>query len=163
MNRTLAAQVRDLAESLQNLRRRFRQAARYEVARAVAEALHDAAMTLVCGPAPLPARPRTPDSGWEDPWNDPMEDPWRHAAPSAVDDTEDNTPPPMPHLSPALLTGVGAARWAYTRCRQIGPAVLLGLLVALAATLGGPTVKEFLRAWSVANNLLSQTYSDHAL
>lgn len=153
MNTSVAAHAGDLAETLVDLRRRFRQAARYEVARAVAEALRDAAMMIVCGPA----RPMSSYSAWDDPWADPVDDPW-HARNNVVD-ADDGNSRPILRLSPAVLAGVGAARWSYTRTRQVGLAMLIGLLVALAAKLGGPTVQALLRAWSVAEDLLTQANS----
>jgi hypothetical protein len=63
-------------------------------------------------------------------------------------------------LPPALVAGGGAARWGFARTRQIGPAILIGLLVALAAYSGGPTIKALVDAWSAANDLLSDPNSD---
>lgn len=163
MNSTLATHVGSLAESLHDLRRRFRQAARYEVARVIAEALRDAATMIVCGPAPMPAMPRSPSSTWDDPWNDPLEDPWHNPGFGAVVDADDHSQRPLLCLSPAVLAGVGAARWSYMRSRQIGPAVLIGLVVTLAATIGGPSVQSLLRAWAVVNDLLRETSSEDGL
>jgi hypothetical protein len=158
MTSTLAAHIGELAESLQDLRRRVRQAARYEVARAVGEALRDAAMSLVCGPAS--AMPRHGHSAWDDPWDDPAVDSWQRSSYGDTIDAERMPRADVLRVSPAVLAGFGAARWSYTRSRQIGPAILIGLLVAIAATLGGPSVKALLKAWSVANDLLSSSDSD---
>jgi hypothetical protein len=166
MNRTLTAHLGELAEVLNDLRRRFRQAARVEVARTIGEALRDAAVAMVSGAAPMPARPRRAQSDWDDPWGD---SPAEWHGPEVYADTRDADTRDADEedrrsairLSPALLAGMGATRWSYTRTRQIGPAVLIGLLVALAATAGGPATKALLKAWSVANDLLSQPGSDH--
>ena len=164
MSSTLTAHIGDLAESLQDLRRRFRQAARYEVARAIAEALRDAAMAIVCGPAPMPGMPRQGSSAWEDPWQDPLDPPWQvSASPVDVIDADERDSRSTFRVSPAVLAGMGAARWSFTRSRQVAPALLIGLLVALAATIGGPTVMALLRAWTVANDLLSHTATEQEL
>lgn len=164
MSRTLTAQIGDLAESLHDLRRRFRQSARYEVARTVGESLRAAAMAMVCGPAPMPAMPGRGYSAWDDPWGDPAADRWQ--GPEAYPDTmEDDVEGPQGgiRVSPAMLVGVGMARWSFARTQPFGPAILIGLIVAIAATMGGPTVKALLRAWSVAIDLLTPSASDREL
>jgi hypothetical protein len=63
-------------------------------------------------------------------------------------------------LPAALVAGLGAARWGYLRTRQPALAVLIGLLAALTAHAGGPTLKALLRSWSTANELLSYPRHD---
>jgi hypothetical protein len=53
------------------------------------------------------------------------------------------------------VAGLVAARWGFVRTRQLGPALLIGLFIALAAYAGGPTVKALLESWSAALDLLS--------
>lgn len=164
MNKTLTAQIGELAESLHDLRRRFRHSARYEVACAIGEALRDGAMALIGGPAPRAKMPGRGYSAWDDPWGDPAADRWQgpEAYPDTMEDDEEG-PQGAIRVSPALLVGVGMARWSFARTRQFGPAILIGLIVAIAATMGGPTVKALLKAWSVAIDLLSPSTSDREL
>jgi hypothetical protein len=161
MNTTLTEHLGELVDVLHDVRRRFRQAARVEVARAIGEALRDAALTMVAGPTPMPPSSRRSQATWDDPWGDPPAEPWH--GPDAYADPADadlDDRHGRVCLSPAMVAGMGATRWSYTRTRQIVPAILVGLLVALATTIGGPTVKALLTAWSLANELLSQPGSD---
>jgi len=156
MTGTLTAHLVELAEALHDLRHRFRQAARVEVARAIGEALREVTLAMICGPVRYPSTARTASSAWNDPWQDPAADPWdSHCTyPQEVEASDGERESSMT-LPPALVAGLGAARWGFARTRQIGPAILIGLLVALAAYAGGPTVKALLEAWSVATDLLS--------
>ncbi len=158
MTGTLTAHLAELAEALRDLRRRFRQAARVEVARAIGEALREVTLAMICGPVRYPSTARTPSSAWDDPWQDPAADPWdfhRSTFPQQEVEASDRERESSMILPPALVAGLGAARWGFIRTRQIGPAILIGLLVALAAHAGGHTVKVLLEAWSAANDLLS--------
>jgi hypothetical protein len=161
MTRTLTAHVIELAETLHDLRRRFRQAARIEVARAVGEALREVALAMICGPVRFPAPARSADSAWDDPWQDASADPWPAPVGAAreveADDRHRESPPPLP---PALVAALGAARWGFVRTHQVGPAILIGLLVGVAVRAGGPTVKAVVEAWSVADDLLNYTGSN---
>jgi hypothetical protein len=156
MTGPLTIHLIELAETLHDLRRRLRQAARLEVARAVGEALREASLALICGPTRYRAPNHTVRPEWDDPWQEPATDPWRSGASyretSARDDPEDTQGrSPLP---PAVLVGLAAARWGYVRTRQVGPALLLGLLVGVAAHSGGPTVQALLEAWSATHDLL---------
>jgi hypothetical protein len=160
----LAGHIAELAESLHDLRRHFRQTARLEVARAVAEALRHAAMAVVCGPAPMPAMARSRYEDWDDPWADALAEPYAGSPPYGERmDTQPGETQAVLGLSPAVWAGVGAARWCYVRTGNIGPAVLIGLLVVLVAEFGGPSIKALLESWNIANDLLSQNEADRAL
>jgi hypothetical protein len=164
MNKTLTAQIGELAESLHDLRRRFRHSARYEVACVIGEALRDAAMALIGGPAPRAKMPGRGYAAWNDPWGEPVADRW-HGPDSFPDvmEADEEVPQSAMRLSPSLLVGMGAARWSFARTRQLGPAMLIGLLVALIATMGSPTIQALVDAWSVAIDLLSPSSSDREL
>lgn len=158
---SLTSHLGDLVETLHDLRRRLRQTARVEVARAIGEALREVTLALICGPVRYPSAARAGYSAWEDPWQDPGADGWDSGRPfppegeTTVEDRERGL-----SLPPALVAGLGAARWGFLRTRQIGPAILMGLLVALAACAGGPTVKTLLEAWSATRDLLSFSAPD---
>ena len=153
MNPTLAVYLGELAETLHNLRRRLRQSARVEVARAVGEALREFARAMICGPVRYPANQRTDCAVWDqDPWQD---DAYREPCADELADDEEAASDPL-LLPPALVVGLAAARWAFSRSRQIGPALLFGLVVALVAGAGGPTVKALVETWSTAAELLHQ-------
>jgi hypothetical protein len=64
----LSLHVAELAETLQALRRRLRQTARLEVARAVGEALRQLTHSLICGPERYGTPVRAVPSPWDDPW-----------------------------------------------------------------------------------------------
>jgi hypothetical protein len=156
MMNTFKAQVGELAEVLEDLRQRLRQAARQEVARAIGEALRELARVSICGPARYAAGPsRSPN--WEDDWQDPAEDGWRSPPDSFAQERWDEQPERTGLLlvPPALLAALGAARWVFARTRQIGPALVLGLVVALAAYAGGPTMKALVKTWTAASDLLT--------
>jgi hypothetical protein len=164
MRTTLAAHAGDLAQALHGLCRRLRHAARIEVARAIGEALEEVTRAMICGPDHCPSMPRTASSTWDDPWQEPSEDPWQcHRSDAREMSAEDSEPMRAALSFPAVAMGLGAARWGFLRTRQIGPALLIGLLVALAASAGGPTVKALLEAWSAATCLLSYPCPDRAL
>jgi hypothetical protein len=158
MTTTLTDHLAELAATLNDLRRRFRRAAREEVARAVGEALRQAALTIIGGPVlPPPRRPEYSD--WGDPWQDPVEDPWDAGASSRPGASVGGrgvaeTSP----LHPAVVAGLWAARWGFARTRRPLPALAVGLAVALIGLAGGPTAQALLAAWSAANELLH--YSD---
>jgi hypothetical protein len=161
MNSTLTAHLRELVATLNDLRRRFREASKIAVAGAIGEALRDFARATICGPARYPSMPRSAYSAWDDPWKDPDDEPWpsrRAYAPEV--ETINPARPDLLMLPPALVAGLGAARWSFVRTRQIGPAILIGLLVALGAYAGGPTVKALVEAWLAANDLLNYPNQD---
>ena len=156
MTTTLTANVGELAETLHDLRQRFRDAARVEVARAVGESLREFAKAVICGSVRYPATARTACSAWDDAWEDPEDDLWHARGAHAEEfDADDRGQIQSALLPPALAMGLTAARWGFARTRQVGPALVIGLIVALAAYAGGPTVKLLLEAWSAANDLLN--------
>jgi hypothetical protein len=172
MMNNLTAQMVELAEVLQDLRQRFHQAARLEVAQAIGAALRELARATICGPARYPSPGRSGQSAWEDDWHEPAEDGWPEPAEHGwvsqdayaqdARSDEDGASRRVTILSP-LLAGIGAARWGFGRTRQILPALLIGLAVAVAAWAGGPTVKTLLKAWTTATELLSFPGSDRRL
>jgi hypothetical protein len=155
MTNPLTVHLVDLAENLADLRRRFRRAARTEVAQAVGEALRELARTMICGPARSAKAPLSRySSAWDDPWQEPAVDSWQWNASLREAVERDETARPAPRWQSAALAGLTAARWALVRTRQLAPAVLIGLVVALAAYVGGPTIEALLDAWSSAIDLL---------
>jgi hypothetical protein len=154
MTTTLTDHLVGLAATLNDLRRRVRQAAREEVARAVGEALRQVALSMIGGsPRPLPRR--SAYSAWDDPWQDPAEDPWTAGA-SFQEETFDagRSVAEASPLHPAVVAGLLAVRWGYARTRQPLSAVAIGLGVSFAAFAGGPTMQALVAAWSAANDLL---------
>jgi hypothetical protein len=153
---TLSLHVAELAEALQELRRRLRQTARLEVARAVGEALRELALSVICGRARFGTGVHGVSSPWDDPWQEPALEPWHSRAGYMPDEGEDDAEFRRRLVLPAaLVAGLGAARWGYVRTRQPALALLIGLLAALTAHAGGPTLKALLRSWSTANQLLN--------
>ncbi|HEY1859859.1 MAG TPA: hypothetical protein VGG61_05875 [Gemmataceae bacterium] len=156
MTGTLTAHLGDLAEALHDLRRRFRMAARVEVARAIGEALCEVTRAMICGPNRLQSSPRSAYSDWDDPWQDPAADPGHfYDEFSREDKTDDEDRKLSTMLPPMLLAGLGAARWGFMLTRRMGASLLIGLLIALATYVGGPAIKTLLEAWSAASDLLN--------
>jgi hypothetical protein len=156
MTGTLTAHLGDLAEALHDLRRRFRTAARVEVARAIGEALCELTRAMICGPSRPPLSPRSTDADWDDPWQDPAPDPEHSCDAVAREDEVDVADRVSSTMwSPVLRAGLGAARWGFARTRRMGPSLLIGLLIALATYVGGPILTTLLEAGSAANDLLN--------
>jgi hypothetical protein len=156
MTGTLTAHLGDLAEALHDLRRRFRLAARVEVARAIGEALCEVTRAMICGPSRFQSTPRSGYSDWDDRWQDPAADPWHsHDAFSQEDEVDDEDRTSSSMLPPALVAGLGAARGGFMLTRRMGASFVIGVLVALATYVGGPAIKALLEAWSAATDLLN--------
>lgn len=155
MTSLLTTHLAELAEALHDLRQRLRQAARVEVARTIGETLRELTLTAICGSSRYPTKARSPYSTWDDPWQEPTDDRWpahnTYAEEIEEADADGNT---LPVLPPALVAAVGAARWVFARTRQLGPALLVGLLVAVAASVGGPAMHALVKAAAIVNDLL---------
>src|SRR3954451_5566069 len=87
MSTSLTARLVRLADHLGDLRVRLQEAARCEVAHAVAEALSDATRCLISGRSVVPSRSIAPheSSPWDDPWSeaDQADREWEENAESA--------------------------------------------------------------------------------
>lgn len=159
MNGMLTIYLGDLAESLRELRGRFRQAARLEVARTVGETLQELALTAIGGgrrAAPSRVQGR---SSWGDPWQEDLADDVWHTD-GATDGLETEAPDganSVPPLRAALVFGVGAARWGYCRTRNPVVAILVGAVVVVIVLVGGPTVEALAEAWTTATDLVGFT------
>jgi hypothetical protein len=153
--RALSVQLAELAEVLHELRRRLRQTARVEVARAIGEALRELTLVVICGPGRF-GPTRDPYSSWDDPWQDAAADGWHAQGPYPEDVALGDSEPSSKLTVPAaLVAGLGAARWGYVRTRQPALALLIGVAAACAAHAGGPTMQALLDSWSTANEILS--------
>src|SRR5579871_3077272 len=154
MTTTLTDHLIELAATLNDLRRRVRQAAREEVARAVGEALRQVALSMIGGSSRSLPR-RSAYSSWDDPWQDAVEDSWT-AGTSFPEQTTigDRSVAEESPLHPAVVAGLFAVRWGYARTRQPLSAVAIGLGVGFVALAGGPTMQALVAAWSAANDLL---------
>lgn len=153
---SLTSHLGDLAETLNDLRRRLRHAARVEVARAVGEALREAALTLFCGSSAYVTPRAAADSIWDDPWRDPGEDPW-HANVEFGDEPEmmpTGSEARARSLQAAIVLGGSAARWVFYRTRRVLIAVLIGATVGILVIMGGPTIEACLAVWCPAHDLL---------
>ncbi|HZY89073.1 MAG TPA: hypothetical protein VFE78_29895 [Gemmataceae bacterium] len=159
MTDTLTPHLGELALALDDLRRRFRRSARAEVARAVGDALREVAAALICGPEAPPAH-REEYPPWDDPWQGgigPGGEDWRVDAQTApaVPPTVGG-PEPARTYQAAVVVGLAVARWGLSRTGRVGPAVVVGVLAALAALAGAPAVEALLGAWSAASELLNR-------
>jgi hypothetical protein len=163
MKQTVAIYLADLAGSLAELRRRFRQAARLEVARAVGETLQELALTAILGDARSARRHVQEGSSWGDPWQDDFgRDPWQsHGGFSssfeenrADQDGGARAPAPAPALRSAFILGLGAVRMAYRHTSQPMIAIVVGAILVIVVLVGGPTIEAFAEAWATANDLV---------
>lgn len=157
MKQTVAIYLADLAGSLAELRRRFRQTARLEVARAVGETLQELALTAIHGDTRSARRHVEGRSSWGDPWHDEFSgDPWQSHADfsnSFDEDSADRAKRTLP-LRSALILGLGAVRLAYRHTSQPIIAIVVGAVFVLFVLVGGPTIEAFAEAWSTANDLV---------
>ena len=144
--------IDDLAHHLSELRRRFRATARVEVGRAVGGTLHDLAVDAICGRTALPSR--TDYDDWDDPWEASPASSGRHPDDTAVAGDADRV---AVRIRGAFLAGLTAGRWALRRTRQPVLAAAIGLLVGLAALLGGPTIERSIEAWLSAHELFGSS------
>jgi hypothetical protein len=156
MNTKLVDHLGDLALTMEDLRQQFREAARFEVARAIGDALREFALESICGKArPHPCEPERSD--WQDSWTD--SPPTWHEIADSASGSSTGVPRASPvcragRLHGAIVVGLAAARWAFGRTRQPAPTIIAGAAVALIALAGGPAVEAMLGAWSAANDLL---------
>jgi hypothetical protein len=156
MTGILTSHLVELVETLHELRLGLRRNARAEVARAIGEALRETTMDLICGAARYPSTTPASNHARADSWQAPLDEPWDSA--NSLPQEEDPSPQDRessPIWGPALMAGLSAAHWSFARSRQIGPALLLGLVVVLAAGVGGPTLNALLKAWLATGDLLT--------
>jgi hypothetical protein len=159
MTQTVAVYLADLAGSLAELRRRFRQAARLEVARAVGETLQELALTAILGHARSARRQVQSGSSWGDPWQDEFGgDPWQShdglASSFEEDRADQDQGTRAPALRSAFVLGLGAVRLAYRHTSQPIIAIVVGAVLVLVVLVGGPTIEAFAEAWTTANDLV---------
>jgi hypothetical protein len=156
MRETLTAHLADLVATLNDLRRRLRQAARLEVARAIGEALREVALDMICGPQRYSVRSQSTYSPWDDPWQEADQDRWEPESPIPEYVTPGNRIAAwsLP-LQSAVVLGLGAARLGFVRTGQFVHAALIGVALGVAAYVGGPTINALLGAWSAAHDLMS--------
>jgi hypothetical protein len=150
MSLNLNAHLGDLALTLGDLQRQFRQAARIEVARAVGDALRQFAVATICGPA---ARPRRSVSDWDDALEQPSQA-WTEDRVEADPSVSTDSASKIARIHAAVLLGIGGARWTFLRTRHPALAAAAGLLLVLLVLAGGRSTEAILDAWSSANVLL---------
>jgi hypothetical protein len=150
MSLNLNAHLGELAMTLGDLQRQFRQAARVEVARAVGDALRQFAVATICGPA---ARPRRTVSEWDDPWEQPSQS-WTEDRVESNASVSSDSASKMARFHAAVLLGIGGARWTFLRTRHPALAAAAGLLLVLLVLAGGRSTEALLDAWTSANVLL---------
>jgi hypothetical protein len=152
LNLNVSAHMGELAASLGDLQRQFRQAARVEVARAIGDAIRQFAVTAIGG---VGSSSRTVDDDWHDRWRAPDA--------SWPDDEDFDSARPgnassgsvdLTRLHAAVLLGIGGARWTFARTRHPAAALAVGLLLVLVGIAGGRTADAILEAWSAAHDLL---------
>jgi hypothetical protein len=149
MTMSLTTRLVRLADHLGDLRLRLQEAARCEVAHAIADALADATRTLIAGRAAGPARTTSAyePSAWDDPWSDTKED-W-----TEDEDEEAVAKKPFPYEA-ALASAVAVARWSLVRTGQPITALGLAATVAIVLLVARGRLKPLVDVASVAHELL---------
>ncbi|HXD85228.1 MAG TPA: hypothetical protein VN641_01960 [Urbifossiella sp.] len=152
MTALVAARMRDLADSLADLKVRLRDALAGELAQLVARAVGDVVRTLVAGQAgrePPPVRSWHEHDAWDD--FDHEEDFVEEVAPGAPGSSAAAAAPI------ALAAAVHAVRWWLGRRGTLAGAVGLGLGVGVLGLTGGAIVRYALAALTTAADLLAVT------
>lgn len=146
----ITLQLGRLADRLGDLRVRLKDAARIEVAQAIADALADTTRSLICGPGD-----RRPDRYDNAPWDDPWREPYVEARSWAK--SHDAASPPDRSSAPyqtALMTGFAVARWSLMRTGQPAAAVGLAVAAALVVLFAGERIAPLLDICSATQELL---------
>ena len=155
MSTPMTVRLVRLADQLGDLRLRLKQAARFEVAQAIAEALSEATRSLICGSVHSPSMSRQESSNWDDPWHDPLDDDpsWTHERDlsSVSNDITGN----FASYQTALMTGLAVARWSFTRTGQPAAALGLAAFAAVFVLIAGKRIAPLLDVCSVAQELLN--------
>ncbi len=153
----LALHLARFAERLGDLRVRLKEAARSEVAQAIAETLSETTCFLFGCLPPDPRSQRGHASPWEDdPWEDePYED--RSAWTEQADRSDESilTVEDEPSRAvTAIAAAIRAARWSFSRSGQPVPALAIAAVVAFMVLVAGDKVASLLNLCSDTQNLL---------
>ena len=158
MTNLVSDKVRDLADSLSDLKLRLRIALAGELARQVATAVGDVVRAVVGPPGSEPDRhwkPPDPD----DPWDEDKEYHTAYAPPirpKESDQPEAASTPPSVNASVAVAAGVHVARWwLLGRRGTLLGALGAGFGIGLAGLLGGPLLHSVLVLLATVGDLLS--------
>ena len=152
MTALVAAKMRDLADSLADLKVRLRDALAGELAQLVARAVGDVVRTLVAGQAGREPQVRSwhEHDAWDDDFNH-EEDFVEEAAPGSPGSSAAAAAPI------ALAAAVHVVRWWLGRRGTLAGAVGLGLGVGVLGLTGGAIVRCALAALTTAADLLAVT------
>jgi hypothetical protein len=142
-----------LAEQLGDLRGRLKQAARFEVAQAIGDALAETAKMLICGTA-RPPREEYETPPWDDPWRDPFtaRPSWSHDRIEERDSVE-HSDRRLPAHS-VLFASMAIARLSLMRTGQPTVAIGLASLTAILVLIAGDRIKPLLDVCTTAQELL---------
>ena len=155
MSTSISIRLVRLAEQLGDLRVRLQEAARFEVAQAIADAISEATRAFICGPAQKRSASRDEQSSWDDPWRGPFDDEpsWtaRGGPPTAPRQPAEN----FASYHTALMTGLAVARWSFARTGQPAAALGLAAAAAIAVLLAGERIASLLDVCSVTQELLA--------
>jgi len=150
MSSPITLQIGRLADRLGDLRVRLKDAARIEVAQAIADALADTTRSLICGTSHR-RQDRYDNAPWDDPWHEPYDEPrsWAKTHDAASASEKSSAP-----YQAALMTGFAVARWSLTRTGQ--PAAAFGLAIAatIIVLLAGERIAPLLDICSATHELL---------
>jgi hypothetical protein len=153
----LAMHLARFAERLGDLRVRLKEAARSEVAQAIAETLAETTCFLLGCPPPDPRSQRGPASPWEDDsWEyEPYEDRSAWADGSGSSDEPVLTVEAEPsRIVSAITAAIGAARWSFSRSGHPVPALAIAAVIACVVLVAGDKVASLLSLCSDTQHLL---------
>ena len=164
MTNLIGDKVRDLADSIADLKVRLRMALAGELAQLVAQAIGDVVRTLVAGRTVAgesrPSRVRPP--GYEaDPWDSDEEDEFDSTRRYPIDEPEATEEAVVPASAAAAPVAIAAAvhviRWWLSRRGNLITAIGAGLGVGLLGIAGGTLIRTALAILTASADLLATT------
>lgn len=160
MTNLVSDKVRDLADSLTDLKVRLRLALAGELAQLVAQAVGDVVRSLVAGRAEsVPTRSSSRSWDERDPWDEQDDDPRRYDPYEREDSDEDPvaTLPASAAAPIAIAAAVHVVRWWLGRKGHLLGAIGIGLGVGFLGLTGGTLVRSALAALTAAADLIAIT------
>jgi hypothetical protein len=156
----VTAKMRDLADSLADLKVRLRVALAGELAQHVAKAVGDVVRTLVAGRSEV-VGPRPPTRPWDeqDPWGE-EEDDLRRVDPHEREPRDEDAVATLPASAAApvaIAAAVHVIRWWLGRKGHLLGAIGIGLGVGFLGLTGGTLVRSALAALTAAADLIAVT------
>jgi hypothetical protein len=172
MTALVTRRVRQLADTLTELKIKVRAAVATELAAAVGNAIRDVLVVtlldrLAAGSRSTPSTTRSRD--WRDEeydrerdrWGEPR-DPWaddydrdREPIRYDLDEPEDEQPAPTVPAAAAVAVGVNVGRWWLLKNGSLAAALGVGLVATTLGLVGGPAARAILTVLTAATDVLT--------